>query len=430
MIRVDDPSLYAASLAALKRVTAGSYYGRLVQIFLACKHYGGLIPRVGDPIGTDVGTFQQLLDDLYEKPSLRPQPSVVILFSNNHLPRTGERGPNRGHPSNIWRNNFNIQKGFGCYATAPELQTRTFRNGSRTVCPHLIPATPGELRGATCALENQARYRNEDHPKVFRIDPTTRDLFIYDPSDSSHYAPLVLAPDGRRLPIGPLVVALYYDSPLAAGRQQVDLSDFLIDFDFTAAEFATYFDDDPAHADHAALSTAFRGRLSWTRIAAAAPTPAVAPLPATPKVSLKLARRGAPAASVASATSPPAGGHWWHAEQAVHQVLVADGWTVINKTRFGLGYDLLASKAGTMRYIEVKSSAGRCAPILTEHEYDEARRLRSEYVIAVVENFDPAKPVSVRWVQDPAALSLGTRQITIFSLPRSQWLPRANDRPS
>src|SRR5438876_10064526 len=43
--------------------------------------------------------------------------------------------------------------------------------------------------------------------------------------------------------LGPLVVALYYDSPIRGERRDVDLADFLLDFDFTADEFGTYFDD-------------------------------------------------------------------------------------------------------------------------------------------------------------------------------------------
>jgi hypothetical protein len=46
-------------------------------------------------------------------------------------------------------------------------------------------------------------------------------------------------------------------------------------------------------------------------------------------------------------------------------------------------------------------------------------------VLAVVENFDPVAPVTIQWVADPASLSLSARQVKIFGLPRSQWLPKA-----
>ena len=415
----------------LERFTRGSYYGRLVQIFLACKHYGRLIPRVGAPHGTDVRTVQQLLDELYDKPSRRPGASVLSLFNDNHLYATGVTGPGNRTASNIWRNNFNIQKGFCCYATAAEINDPAFRNRSRQLCPHLVTAALDQLNGAACDLEPTARYRREDHPKVFRIDPVTREHFVYDPTDVAHYAPLVLAPSGRRLPIVPLVIALYYDSRAAAGRPQVDLSDFLIDFDFVPGEALSYFDDDPAMPEHVALAAASSSGLSWARIAVASPLSPVtpAPLPGIPLPSPTPARRRARTTPVvpiaAPPTMPPAGGHWWDAEQAVRQVLENDGWTVLDVSRFGVGYDMRAFKGGTTRHVEVKSSAGRCTPILTPNEFAEARRLRSDYVLAVVENFDPVQPVSVLWVQDPARLPMGARQTTVYSLPRSQWLPRA-----
>ncbi len=232
---------------------------------------------------------------------------------------------------------------------------------------------------------------------------------------------LVLAPGGRHLPIAPLVVALYHDSAVGAGRTQVDLADFLIDFDLSPAEALAYFDDDPATSQHATLSQAFPGRTSWTRIAAVvAPVPAgpagPAPLPGVPQPGPATGRRRARLTPVipimAPPIAPPAGGHWWDAEQAVRQALEGDGWAVLDVTRFGIGYDFRAHKAGTTRHVEVKSSTGRCTPTLTPNELDEARRLRESYVLAVVEDFDPARPVSILWVQDPARLPMGARQTT------------------
>lgn len=328
--------------------------------------------------------------------------------------------------SNIWRNNFNIQKGFGCYGTDVEIDDPTFRNQSRKLCPHLVAPEPDQLNGAWCDLETAARYRNEDHPKVFRIDPVTREHFVYDPSNIDHYAPLVLAPSGQRLPIVALIVALYHDSPLAAGRTHIDLHDFLVDFDFTPAEALAYFDDDPALPEHQALVATFPSQASWTRIPAtgtaapAATLPGVPLSPPTPIGPVTLVPIAAPP------TVPPAGGHWWDAEQAVRQALTNDGWTVVDVSRLGIGYDLRAFKGGTLRHVEVKSSAGLCAPVLTPNEVGEARRLGDAYVLAVVENFEPSQPVSILWVQNPAQFSMGVRQITVYSLPRSLWMRGAS----
>ena len=420
MISINDQALYKASLQVLATHTQRNYYGRLAQIFLACKFYGNLIPRVGDPIGTDVATLQRLLDELYDKPSLKPGPSISITFNANHL--------YPGVKSNIWRNNFNFQKGFGCYAPAAEILNLGFRNASRKACPHLAPRTIGTLRGAKCRLELKAEYRSEDHPKVFRIDPLTREHFVYDPADTNHYAALVVASSGR-IPIAPLIVALYYDSRISGGRQQVDITDFLLDFGFSPAEFTVYFDDDPAQASHQTLARAYPGKLSWTRISAVTVSPPSAPLPGIPVSRVPASRRHRPSITTTVApTAPPAGSFWWDAEQAVRQALVADSWTVVDHSRFGMGYDLFAHKSGTNRHVEVKSSAGRCAPLLTDNEYAEAVRLRQQYVLAIVENFDPVKPVNILWVQDPARLQMTARQMKAFSLPRSAWLPSASGR--
>ena len=91
----------------------------------------------------------------------------------------------------------------------------------------------------------------------------------------------------------------------------------------------------------------------------------------------------------------------------------ADGWLAATPVgHLGLGYDHIAKKGGITRYVEVKSSAGSCVPSLTENEYSEACRLRRDYVLAVVENFDPTAPASIRWVQDPAHLRPTKRAIS------------------
>src|SRR5262245_24443692 len=137
MIQIDNLGLYDASLRELEKFTQGPYNGRLVQIFLACKRFGSGIPTVGAPVGVDVGNLQRLLDDLYDKPSRRPAGSIVSLFNNNHIFPTGVVGPGLATASNIWRNNFNLQKGYCCFATPGELQDPTFRALPRLNCPHL-----------------------------------------------------------------------------------------------------------------------------------------------------------------------------------------------------------------------------------------------------------------------------------------------------
>lgn len=411
---------------ALRRFTRRKYYGRLVQIFLACKYYGGVIPTVGSTTGIDVGEMQRILDELYAKKTRPPNPSIVILFNNNHLFSTDVGG-------NIWRNNFNIQKGFGCFASVGELNNGAFRSASRLVCSHLLPATPGALRGAVCDFARDAEYRREDHPKVFRIDPETRDIFVYDPSDIANYRGFV-APNGRRLPIAPLICALYHDSQLAAGRTQVDVPDFMLDFNFTHAELDAYFDQDPALPAHADLIAKFPD-LSWTSVAAAAlsvsvASPASPPLPAPgarrprrPRAASATLPEDLPAS--AHPVAPPAGGRWWDAEEVVRAVLSREGWSIIDRRRQSAGFDFQASKAGRTIFVEVKSSGGSCAPSLTAREFREASRLGDRYIVAIVENFEPTQDARILWIRSPAGMSLNSRTVEVYPLPRAVWLRHA-----
>jgi hypothetical protein len=423
MISIGNPALYQSSLEVLQTVASGNYLGRLVQIFLACKHSGRNIPQVGDPVGIDTSSLQRVLDELYRKVSRPPERAVLSLFQCNHLPLTGVGGANN------WRNNFNFQKGYTCYASAAEISNTAFRTAPRKQCSHLLPGPSGRstLAGATCELNQGAYYRNEDHAKVLRLDPVLRSVTVYNPSDIDFYAPIV-APRGKKIPIAPLIVALYHDSHLGAGRADISTQDFAADFDFTIPELAAYFDDDVNSAEHSTLLIDYPGELSWSpfgTIMAASVVP-IAPVIPSPTLPSKRARK-LPSVPLGAVTTvaPPLGGHWWDAEQAVAVALRADGWAIQVVGPYGLGYDLIAHKAGKTRYIEVKSSVGPCSPSLTENEYKEACRLRTNYVLAIVEKFDPLSTAEIQWVVDPAHLKPTVRQVTAYSIPRSQWLPKA-----
>lgn len=414
MIRIDSPAIYSSALGYLSRFKGHGYLGRLAQIFIAAKYYGRSFPVVGDSSGVDASSLQRMLDDFYERPSMGIS-RICMLFNDNHLPPTGVIGPGQTTPSNIWRNNFNIQKGFGCYAPDVDLQNPIFRNQSRKLCNYLLTASPRELSGASCSLNATGRYRSEDHAKVFKIDTTTREIFIYDPSDTAFYSQFLLNSAGRRIPLAPLVVALYHDSIAAAGRTSVDLSDFQTDFGFTPSEMTTYFDDDPVTIENAQIAAEFAGQVTWTRVSASSPLGGVR----TP--SPRAGGRTTSAANIA----PPTGSFWWDAEQAVRLLLERDGWTVTDKSRLNLGYDLLGLRGGRTIKIEVKSSAGRCSPTLTPNEFAEACSSRGAYVLAIVEDFEPSRPASVKWVHDPARLLFTKRAVAAYSLPRSQWVPSA-----
>ena len=414
MISVNNPATYSIALRELKAAAGHGYLGRLAQIFLACKHYGKAIPQVGDPVGMRTGELEEALDGLFLKPSPDGLGRVVMLFNDEHRVPSGKTADDLTYPSNIWRNNLGLQKGYMCFATPAEFADDQFRNQSRKQCPHLIPENPGTLAGARCALDGNAKYRGDDHPKMFRKDTETDTFFVYNPQDIEFYRSIVLASDGTRLPIRALIIAIYHASQLAAERAEISIEDFAKDFDLSPLELNAYFHDDPNAPAHQALIEQ-GGEEEWA--------------------STLLAEEGAPAEEGAgegdadeaqgTVTAPPAGGFWWDAEQAVRKALEEQGWSVVDVSRVGVGYDLRATRQEDRRMVEVKSSIGGCAPVLTELEFETARSAKNKYVLAIVENFDPEKDAHIQWVKNPASLAVTPKNVRQYYLPRSVWSSRA-----
>jgi hypothetical protein len=434
MIRIDDPALYAGSLEALTRFRPQGYQGRLVQIFLASRYLGGEIPPIGSGSTIESGSLQAKLDTFYRKQSREDaEGSIAIIFSNNHLVPTGQIGRGLRSAANIWRNNLGLQKALVCYATGVELSDPAFLAQPRIDCPHLRPQVAGQLADARCGLHLAASYRREDGPKGLRRDPIDESLAIVDPKRIDHWS-TILAPAGSRVPILPLIVALYHDSAISGGRRELDIVDFRRDFGFTPTEFRTYFESDPASPLNRALAGRFpQLQLTWTL----EPGPALGALHPVPDAHGQRGRRGRrelldpdglPA--LAASTQPPVGTHWWSAEQAVESYLRDSGWEVINRTRQHVGFDLEIGRPRQSRrfYVEVKSSSGPCNPTLTRSEFEAARRYGRNYILAIAENFAPDRDVSILWVENPASLGLTRRMVEQYPVPRSVWL--RNARPT
>jgi len=430
MIPIDNRILYEASLAALSRFRPRGFQGRLVQIFLASRYLGGEIPRVGSGETIETGAFQSKLDTFYRRQSRRDADgSIAIIFSNNHLVPTGQIGGRLGGGSNIWRNNLGLQKALICYASERELSDPAFLAQPRVYCRHLRPQAAGQLNHARCGLQLAASYRREGGAKGLRRDPIDKSLALVDPTRLEHWS-AILAPDGRRIPILPLIVALYHDSQITAGRTQLDTVDFRRDFGFTPEEFAAYFDSDPLSQTNAALIRDFpQFHLTWTVLPA--PAPAVPPPQVFAPPRRRRGRRdlldpdGLPA--LAAKTQPPAGSHWWSAEQAVETYLRDSGWEVINRTRQHVGFDLeIGRLQGKRFYVEVKSSSGPCSPTLTRSEFEAASRYGKSYILAIVENFDPEADASILWVPNPASFPIARRTVEQYPIPRSVWLRGAS----
>ena len=439
MIPINSPAVYDKALEILKRSAGRGYWGRAAQIFLACKHYGPQIPQVGSAMGIRSGFLQQLLDDLYLKPNRASPEKIAIIFGDNHQVPSGVTAGNLKGASNIWRNNFDFQKGFICYAPVQDMLSPGFVSASRKQCKYLHPVNGNALAGAWCGIKGgkPPEYRREDHPKMFRKDPVTSEYTVHDPQDVTFYAGIIRPASGVKLPIAALIVAIYYDSILAAGRSHVDVPDFLTDFGFTPAEAAAYFDDDPASAAHQALALVAAG-VTWTRLStapsAAAPAvtlPGVPPAPIPKTVTGKKAKALPHHSSIVVTTSPPppATSGWWDAQQAVRTTLETAGWVVVDASDKKVGYDFKIIKAGQVKMVEVKSSVGICTATLTDLEYRQALAVRQDFVLAIVEHYDPTLPATIQWVEDPARLQMTQRLVVQYTLPRSVWRKHTTPMP-
>lgn len=438
MIAIDNLELYEACLQSLSEKYRGGYKSRIVQIFLAAKYYGTSFPTVGTGSTLPIGELQRILDGFYRKLSRDDiDGSIAMVFQGNHLPPTGVIGANQSGPSNIWRNNFGLQKATVCFASEVQLSSSEFLTQSRLNCPHLRTNEENSLRGARCGLNLGPSYRNEDGPKAFREDPVSREYSIVDPSNIVHWRP-VLTLNGSRIPILPIIVALYHDSEVAGGRASIDTVSFMRDFGFSNEEYDAYFDDDMRNPINQALIEEFSDlNLAWMQNppeqTQAELHQATIPMQPVEVVTPNNAEPLNPEGLVAlpERNEAPAVSEWWSAEQAVKQYLKNSGWRIIDRSGQRVGFDIEISKAAHVRpyYIEVKSSTGNCSPTLTKNEYLAAERHGARYVLAIVENYSSTERVRIRWVPNPAGLGLTARSVEEYPIPRSKWLAGEGNLP-
>lgn len=425
MIVASDNLLFQEALRALNRHKAtigGDFKGRFTQIFLGLKFYQNEIPSMHANTFVSTEVLQTLLDDLYAKSSRPANDACLMLFDDRYLARTGLVGRGNSTSQNTWRNNFNLQKGVGCYAPPSELSSLSFLNESRIKCRHLVPARRGSLSGARCNLcLSGASYRNEDHRKWLRIDPGGGGYAVTDLLTHENFSPYI-APSGLRIPVLPLIVALYHDgepSLFVGQRPQLDVDDFRNDFNFSLQEFNEYFDDNPTASGNEALISRFPALTSYRRATSVASRRAATPRH-RPPAAIRL-----PTLS-GTVVTPPATNSGFDAEQFVAEALRTIRWTVYHVSRQQLGYDLLAKKGSITRYVEVKSSLGLCSPSLTSREWRQADAHGANYVLAIIENFNALGQNTVYWVPDPVGTCVHTQTQTVnYSIPRSSWVSSA-----
>lgn len=414
-------------LSLFKRNLGRSYRGRFVQIFFAMKFYQNDLPSMFSNQFVSTEVLQTLLDDLYSKASREPNDCVLMIFENRYLARTGLISNNNTTSQNTWRNNFNLQKGIGCYAPAQDLASNTFLDQSRIYCRYLQFQNSSILSGSSCSLcPTGAKYRNEDHRKWLRIDPGGNGYAVVDLNNHRNFTPYV-APNGQRIPLLPLIIALYHDADpglITGNRQQVDTRDFLSDFNFSPEEAAHYFDDSQANDFNWAILQRFPD-IQFTEIGDQLQiereriTSAGALRATRDRRTQQLPRRP----TLTGAQVPPPGiNTGWDAEQYVKRALEDNGWTVYDVSRQKLGYDLVIKMGRTTKYVEVKSSINYCTPTLTSREYQQAQNQRASYILAIIENFNPIEENTIFFIPDPVnACLLTENQVIQYSISRSTW---------
>lgn len=404
-------------LAAHRRSAGSGFGGRFVQIFLGMKFFQESIPSIysGRFIASEL--LQSLLDDLYAKESRAANECVLSLFEANFLARTGMVGPGKASAQNTWRNNFNLQKGIGCYAPVSDLSSPSFLHEHRAQCQYLLPESPGVLAGARCALNSGAAYRNENHKKWLRISQDKSGYASVDLRSTSNFLPVV-APRGVRIPIVPLIIALYHDANpglLLGQRESVSLLEFMADFNFSRREIGSYFE----------VPTELSASLEATDVAHVSRLPRVHPgrseegrgrVNEIPELYIP---------DSATDTPAPASNTGWSAEQYVRSALVSAGWDVHIVSRQNLGYDIFARKGTKKIYVEVKSSVATCSPSLTAREWHQANYYGREYILAIIENCSDLGVNNIFWVPDPTGSCNGVEVMSIaYRISRSSWGPR------
>ena len=433
MISTSNPASHAEALkqlSAFKNEHGNKYRGRFVQIFLGFKFYQNELPSMHSGQFVTSEVLQTILDDLYSKASRPSNDCVLMLFEGSYLARTGIKGKANVTAQNTWRNNFNLQKGIGCFAPPSDLSSNTFLDQDRIHCRHISLSTQNSLSGASCSLcPSGAKYRNESHRKWLRIDTGGNGYALPDLMNTHNFLPYV-APNGKRIPSIPLLLALYHDATpglIPYSKSQIDIDDFLSDFNFSVEEYNTYFDDSRLNKYNKAILSRFTG-ISYTGFSDGAGAVPVSRKKASASPSIKSPKAQIARIPVLSGTPvpPPTVNSGWDAEVFVEKALTEAGWKVYNVSRQRLGYDLYAQKGHVTKYIDVKSSVNTCSPTLTVREWQQSKMHGTSYVLAIIENFNPKDVNTIYWVPDPTnRCQIRSCTIVQYSIARSSWVGQA-----
>lgn len=402
MIPYDRGDVLEAGLRTLEVFGAGAgIRGRFVALYLGLRSMRTGIRSLGDEAGTPASEIEDFLDRMFTK-THRPEPFVVLTapFGQGSSPqspystRSGAVAPGNKYPTNTWRNNFGIQKGIGCPASATVIGHLLNEPGLRLACPHM--AFDPEKR-QVCTLASTA-YRGEEHSIWLRLAPggyQVVDLNV--PSVYQDY----LMPTGHRIPIFALMAVLYSFAPpeIYPSRDTVGIPDFASDFEYSLEQVESIFDCDPESQFNSAILSSLDGI-----------SPELTYHPSIPQDESQMPLLG-PAAEINTGLG---------AELAAAADLRENGWKVTYRgNQRNLGYDLEATREQEILYVEVKSSVSFTTPELTSSEWTAAQAKGPQYVLAVVD-FYGADSQSLWYVRDPAATSTPVeRTVQTFRLPRA-----------
>ena len=411
---VDDRTLFDRSCSILTEFgRAHQLNGRVIALYLSLRRMRvrSEIAELGSENATPASEIEAFADKMFTK-TFREPPRVVLtaLFGSTHDPfktRSGERAPGNKSTTNNWRNNFQVQKGVGCLATADVVADLVNSSSAaiRDDCPFM--ETRGDGSRWCTVRSRPTRYRDRGHAIHLRQAGNgwqTVDLDL--PSVTDPYFPA----ENGRLPIFPLIGVLYSFSPpgVYPDRAMVDLSDFQTDFGFSEATLERVFDCDP---DSAANVSILLG------LAPVIAKPVVGPKPPRPTHSL-LEQIGDELPVLPPMRELNTG---LAAELAVAQDLADQGWTVSYfGNRPGAGFDLLCTRDTQTIRVEVKSSIALCTPELTAHEWTAALQFADGYLLAVVD-YVGAGAEAIRYVRDPAGrLEHEERVVSVYRIARSK----------
>jgi hypothetical protein len=401
-----DPA--RAELRAHGAVLGSKKKGRLTQLFFAFKQWRDSIPTIGSGSFIDTGELESFVDLTFTKKSLPSSGRVLSIYQADYLPDSYFVPPG-GTPTTNWRTPFGRQKGVSCHAAAAELSDKAFLKMDRLACPHLLIQVAGSLAGARCGLApTAAAYRGEHQPKWLQI--TSEGYAAVDLSDAALFAPII-APGGVKLPWNTFVEAVYLDADPTTphgtrAESGVTVDEFMVDFGLSAADIEAFFELGAYGTVPVSSGTSVGSGTKEPPGPDEEPTgPAEPVLGATPSVQ-------------------PKSGFGWSAQQLVLGTLQDLGWTVDDvSNQPGVGYDLHAVKGGRHLRVEVKSSVGKCSPALTESEWKAAEAYGGDYVLAIIENFDPKGSNVVLWVPNASQTITPKPQTTLqFVVNRSAWV--------